>query len=163
MIRRDDHIARADYDLTPARHPGDVAPADVDQQATIDPSRPRRVAAKGRVLALYDSHNGHPLSDSANVGKLALMAVQLVSADGRLHCGHSRSRPKSPLRVGSASSPKREASVRRDVHLNGRRLAHCSPIPAEGPRSAKADLLSSRWLTRLRLNDTAGVHSGCLK
>jgi len=44
----------------------------------------------GRVLALDVSHNGHPLSDGANVGKLPLSAVRLVSTDGRLRCEADR-------------------------------------------------------------------------
>ena len=71
MIRRDDRIAEADCDLTPARHRRDIAPADVAHQVTPDRSRQRRVAAMGRVLALEVFHNSHPLSDGANVGKLA--------------------------------------------------------------------------------------------
>ncbi len=63
MIRRDEHIAEADYDLTSARHRRDIAPADVAHQAVIDRARHRRVAAMGRVLALDVSHNGHPLRD----------------------------------------------------------------------------------------------------
>ncbi len=60
MKRRDDHIAQADYDLTPARHRREIAPAGVNHQATIDRYRPRRVAATDRVLELDVSHNGRP-------------------------------------------------------------------------------------------------------
>lgn len=74
MIRPDDHIAQADYDLTPARHRRDIAPAGVAHQAAIDRSRQRRVAAMGRVLALNVSHNGHALADGANFGKLGLIS-----------------------------------------------------------------------------------------
>lgn len=90
MIRRDDHIAQADYYLTPARHRRDIAPADVDHQATTDRSRQRRVAVMGRDAAVTtDESRRHYLQDaSAAIERLVprLKLLAWVSGAQRQVC-----------------------------------------------------------------------------
>lgn len=101
MIRPDDYIAQADYDLTPARHRRDIAPAGVAHQAATDRSRQRRVAAMGRVLALNVSHNGYALSDGANFGKLGLIS-RLACERGWPLPLRGGPCPRDGLRLGAA-------------------------------------------------------------